>query len=190
MKIEWQIKVEDSRLLELRVDGEVWKVVARPLFRRDMKGLKRCSSMEELEALFSTLEQKAALQEAFRLLAARDHFAMEVQKKLEAKGLSQEAVAFAIKKCEDLGYLDEKRLIERTIQTLKRRGKGPRFIAQKLRERVGYIPDIPRGTEEEIAALLHKRAGASREKAIRFLLSRGFDLESILKALDKSVTIE
>lgn len=193
MRIEWQIKVEDPRFLELKIDGAVWKVVHRATYSRQLSPLKMCASLDDLKKAFSKLERKVAEQSALRLLAKRDYFIKELSKKLTEKGFSKEAAARAIEKCQKLGYLSDEKLTERTLVSLKRRGKGPRYIAQKLKERLGFLPPLPRdeeGEREAIAALLRKRfpnirGEKEQGRAIRFLQARGFDLGQIFQVIKR-----
>ncbi len=202
MRIEWQIKVEDARLLELMVDGEVWKEVHKASFLRKLSSLRSCSNRKELECCFAQLEEGVASNAVLRLLSARDYFPAELRKKLEASRLSDRAITSALEKFHRLGCLDEEALTQRYIATLKRKGKGRRYIVQKLKEKLGYVPQLPHNAEEEseaIAHLLEKRfpdlskgGEKVRARAVRFLLSRGFDFGSILlelKKLDKSSSI-
>ena len=198
MRIEWQIKIEDPRYLELKVDGVMWKVVHKASFVRKLSPLEECSTQEALKRAFFKLECKVSENIALRLLAKRDYFTEELRKRLKEKRLSKGAVTCALKKCHKLGYLDDERLVSRYVSFLKRNGKGRRYIAQKLKRRLGFLPTLPRDLEEErgeIARLIKKRfpclgGGGEKEKAraVGFLLVRGFELGPVLqvvKSLDK-----
>ena len=195
MRIEWQIKVEDPRFLEIKIDGAVWREVHKASFARKLSPLKACVTQDELREAFLKLECKVSQFIALRLLAKRDYFTMEMRKRLKDKKLSERAVDHALEKCHVLGYLDDERLTNLYVASLKRKGKGPRYIAQKLKERLGYLPNFPRNPEEEreaIAQLLKKRfpflsAGGEKERAraVRFLLGRGFEMGVIIQEVKK-----
>ena len=187
VRIEWQLKLKDPRYLEVRVDGELWKDLSRGAFRPFLKKLKGCSSREELELLFVKIEVEVAKNKAFELLARRDHFAKELMRKLLDKKLSKGAALQAIERCRSMGYLDEKRLETFFVAALKRKGKGPRYISQKFKERSGKELSVPRNREEEqeeIRSLIDKRSSRKTEhQTIRFLLSRGYSLDLILQEI-------
>ena len=195
MRIEWQIKVEDPRFLELKLNGAVWREVHKASFARKLSSLKACATQEALREAFFKLECSVSQLSALRLLAKRDYFTAEMRKRLKDKKLSQRAVDHALEKCHALGYLDDERLTSLYASSLKRKGKGPRYIAQKLKERLGYLPNIPRDPEEEreaIVQLLKRRfSHLSRDgekekaKAVRFLLGRGFELGEIVQEVKK-----
>lgn len=195
MRIEWQSKVEDTRFLDLRVDGSLWREIHKTSFARKLSPLMSCTTQEELIRVFFKIECSVAELAALRLLAKRDYFTFQMRKRLKERRLSDKSVDYALDKCLSLGYLDDERLTESFISFLKRKGKGPRYIAQKLKERLGFLPDISRDLDEEkalVAQLLKKKFphlcdGGERERsrAIRFLLGRGFEMGLIIQEVKK-----
>ena len=80
-------------------------------------------------------EHRRALQKALNLLAYADNNEKTLQKKLRLAGFSREATAFATEECVRLGYIDEKRQIERLILKYASDLSGPNKIIAKLAAR-------------------------------------------------------
>ncbi len=147
-------------------------------------------------------EEKAALNTAFRILSFRDHGKKELLKKLKAKGHSHDAALAAVHQCDKMGYLDEEKVAGGIFNNLLKKGYGPHYIRRAIREK-GIEPDILERLMEkrfdpctEIAAAqkaMKKKAAAlsreadpkkKREKACRFLYTRGFSPDIIRRVVD------
>ncbi len=196
MRIEWQINPQDSRFLEVSVDGEIFCEVHKSSFGKTLIDLKGAKTIEELKRCFEKVEETAALKSALSLLARRGYFAAEMRKKLKERRFSKNALERAVVRCEELGYIDEASLLESAIAALKARGKGRAFIARFLAKRMGAPVEVGGSLEEEraqIQKLLLKRFAKeertmhSKARALRFLLSRGFSYDLCLEELQDFV---
>lgn len=132
-----------------------------------------------------------------RLLALRDHSPVELRKKMK-RTHEPEAVEQVLEWATDKGWLpnDEdsfKLLAEKMSQGLHRRGKGLAYINKKLRS-IG-LPTLkgdPLLELEKAQALVETRFSDKdlkdpivKSKVFRFLMSRGFNSETINQALKR-----
>lgn len=129
---------------------------------------------------------KSALERIQDYIAKRDHSEKELRQKL-AKYHKLEEIEVALSAAADAGWLADPQIIaERVAAALGRRGKGHHFIQGYLRRK--GLPSSLRDPENEFEKakrLLENklRAGDSRDKALRLLRNRGYDLEVISKVL-------
>jgi regulatory protein len=142
---------------------------------------------------------------AFRLLALRAHSEKELRAKLHAGGFSEPVVERALRRCRELGYLNDEAFARQRARVLAvSRLAGDRRIAFDLRERgidaglsAQVIAEVRGELGEEAAAkrLLRKKirerpvaALDEREKArlARSLMGKGFPAGLILKTLKKT----
>ena len=114
------------------------------------------------------------------LLARREHSRLELERKLEARGLESGAVAQALDELECDGLLDDGRFAESFVAARARKGQGPVRIRAELRERGVDEADTARGLAEagadwnEIAARARsKRFGRSCTGGLRGPCSAG-----------------
>ncbi len=147
----------------------------------------------------------AAWAAVLRLLSRRDYSLGELRQRLLAKGFAEDAVAEAVSRGVELGYLDDARLIERVSQALLEQGRaaGPR-LAMELRRR-GFPRELvdtalatlsaAGGEELSLRELIARRfarfdfASADereRRRVVTFLQRRGFSLDRILNELKRT----
>lgn len=110
---------------------------------------------------------------AFRLLSMRNYHSAVLFRKLSQKGAEDEVCEKVIAECRRLGFIKDEEAILREF----RRGYGPRYIEYKLRlsrEEVRKI--ITRGMQREKIEELLPKLG-EKQKALRALQRRGFDLD-------------
>jgi len=142
-----------------------------------------------------------ALQGAFRFLARRDHTCMELTVKLRGKGFGPDAVAHALDRCRELGYLDDAKTAWAIAGHLTERGYGPLRVRQTL---------LQKGVDEALVQKALVRCGDEatqvlrarrmlekkparkhpatdvwkrRQAAYRYLAGRGFSSEIISRAI-------
>lgn len=150
-----------------------------------------------------TDEELQVMKSAVRILSRRPHSRRELIDKLMAREFRYPAVLAAVKECEKHGYLNDGQMVEDYGNELaarglgdfriklKLRGKGlpAALIADKLAELSGESPPEERAVqalERKMPALnREKDPRKRREKAYRFLASRGFNGEAIRAAMDK-----
>ncbi|MGB7978532.1 MAG: RecX family transcriptional regulator [Chlamydiales bacterium] len=119
---------------------------------------------------------------ALRLLSMRNYHTAMLQRKLERKGCSKEICERVIEDCKRIGLFNDEDAILREL----RRGYGPRAIECKLhlsREEVRRA--ITRDMQRQRIAEWRAQS-ASREKAIRALQRRGFDLDLVIEIFSLS----
>lgn len=141
---------------------------------------------------------------ALRLLTGRDYSRAELAARLQQRGFSNEQIDGALRRCSELGYLNDERYALERARSLLRSGRavGNRLFAD-LRQR-----GIPSDMAEEAASqaaeefdqealfeqLLQQRfAGFSfslandrdKQRVVNYFRRRGFDLTLILNRLRK-----
>lgn len=129
------------------------------------------------------------------ILSRRDHTEFELRAKLKKKGFSPDKINSVVTWLQDRRLLDDQKFTERyIINTLQTKSVGPRWIAQKLRQK-GIAPEV---TEASLGAYLafdrqaelaiqaanswrrrHPQYKDDKQRLQRFLLSRGFSFEAI-----------
>jgi len=129
---------------------------------------------------------------AFRFLGRRDRTVAEVRAHLAKKGVEEADVEAAVEELRDMGYLDDARYAHRFVEDrVNLDGWGSERIERKLvelgveREHVSAaLRGRDFGTELDAAvALLQRRwreppaNDREREKALGFLVRKGYDLE-------------
>ena len=142
-----------------------------------------------------------ALDSAFRILARRDHTRKELTVKLRQKGFDREAIAAALARCQELGYLDDAKTAMVIAGHLAQSGYGPLRVRHALGQKGLDEPCIQKaltccGDEEAQVRsarrmLAKKTSRLSREGdpwkrrqiAYRFLNGRGFSSAVINRAI-------
>jgi regulatory protein len=146
---------------------------------------------------------RSAYQTALDLLARRDHFRHELAEKLQRRGHGEDEVREALARCADAGLLDDERLAARFVELRAAdRGWGPHRLAAELRRR-----GVPTAAAERaavaspalvagsLATALRKleaqapagwwRDGRRRARMLSSLVTRGFDAEAAIAAVDE-----
>lgn len=116
---------------------------------------------------------------ALRLLAARERSTAELAGRLRRKGFAEAAIAAALERCRDLGYLDDERYARERARILLRDGRA---VGEKA------IADLrARGIAEELARTAVFQAGetAPEGELLRSLLARHFPAFSFAAADDR-----
>lgn len=123
------------------------------------------------------MDYAAARKAAFRLLSMRNYHSGVLSRKLESKGYSKEICERVIEDCKRLGFLKDDEFILREL----RRGYGPRYIEFKLRVSRQKVRElISRAMQREQILKMLPKLG-EREKAMRTLQRRGFDLDIVIE---------
>jgi len=147
---------------------------------------------------------RRAEEDALALLRRKDRSEAELRRALASAGHGAEVVEAILKKCRGWGYLDDRRLAERLVSDgIELKHLGPARIKRQLRER-GLDPALgesvrkqvageePSLVERAVAALASKRKSyarlepeVARRRMIAFLERRGFEFDTIRKALKR-----
>jgi regulatory protein len=140
--------------------------------------------------------KNSALTVAVRLLARRDHSERELSDKLAQRAYSQDEINEALARLRERGYVDDTAYCNKLAESLWQSGKwGLSGVVNQLRRHglpMAMIREAMAAFEhgQEFAhalTLLQKRLFSSdeREKAGRFLASRGFSFAVIEQSLDQ-----
>ena len=141
---------------------------------------------------------EAVKDKALRLLEFRSHSEKELSDKLRRYGASEENIELTLDFCRRYGFVNDKSYAERKAQDLFRLKKfGTRRIENELK--MLGIPDeyikealyeLDEDSEREMLLDLARKklrgdfTGKNKDKCIRFLLYRGYDLYDIKDAID------
>ena len=106
----------------------------------------------------SDTRRAEALQSAFRILARRDHTCTELTVKLRGKGFGPDAVAHALNRCRELGYLDDAKTAWAIAGHLTERGYGPLRVRQTL---------LQKGVDEALVQKTLARCGDETSQVLR-----------------------
>jgi len=147
-----------------------------------------------------------ALTVALRLLARRDYFFQELATRLISRGFPPEDVERTVRRCAELGYLDDARLARRFVELrAPSKGWGPRRLKAELLHR-GVAEEVAEhaltSTAELGAAALARalelverrarpgwwRLHATTARVISSLVTRGFDPDDAWQAVTKLAT--
>jgi regulatory protein len=147
--------------------------------------------------------ERTAYQIALDLLSRRDHFRRELVEKLQKRNVPTGEIEDAVARCEDLDLINDQRVAERFIEVRAAdRGWGPHRLAAELRQRGIAADDADRMSvlPEELAAeamrtALRKlevraptgwwRDGQRRARMVSSLITRGFEAEVAIAAVDE-----
>jgi len=135
---------------------------------------------------------------ALRYLARREHTRRELEQKLSSHECSQQVVTALLDELEQKGYLSNERFVEQITQ-MRRSKFGSRRIAHELKEKgveehlISDILSELKVTDFETARhIWQKKFGTppgdfkERGKQIRFMMNRGFSLETINTILSQA----
>jgi len=141
---------------------------------------------------------------ALRLLTGRDYSTSDLRRRLLERGCANEAVAAALERCLEFGYLDDRRYAMARARSLMAQGRavGGRIlldlrqhgIAAELAEQALARARAEHDEETLLQDLLERRfpgfdysAASDRERrrVVHFLQRRGFPLGRILDQLNR-----
>ena len=142
--------------------------------------------------------REQALQLAMKLLAARSHAQKELARKLQTAGFTAECVSDTLDTCLNNRWLNDEEFARHNVSALIRdRGHGPLSILHRLIEHGVFRPLAEKVLAEQsegvdwdarARALIERRLeppfdrkALAREQ--RFLMGRGFSLETIRRVL-------
>ncbi|EKU38767.1 MULTISPECIES: regulatory protein RecX [Acinetobacter] len=136
---------------------------------------------------------------AFALLTRRDYSKAELTEKLTRYAQNPEEVKQLVEELSEQNYQSDQRVAEQMLASQIRKGKGPIRIKQALKTKQienDLIADDIQNIDwiEQAYQLKVKKFGVEVEKdpklkakQIRFLQYRGFDLDVIIKAVQRRV---
>jgi regulatory protein len=137
---------------------------------------------------------EAAYAKAVELLAHRPHFEAELKAKLEARGFGEAAVAAALARLVERGYLDDRAAARQWAEgAVARKGYGSRRLRAELAAR-GVDPEIAAeavaaacstGERERALAAAGRFRGSDPKALARHLDRKGFSTSVILEIVDR-----
>jgi regulatory protein len=146
--------------------------------------------------------ERSTFKIALDLLSRRDHFRRELVEKLQKRNRPTGEIEEAVARCEDLDLINDERVAERFVEVRSRdRGWGPHRLAAELRQRgiaAGDAERIARLPEETAADAMRTalrkievrapagwwRDGQRRARMVSSLITRGFEAEVAIAAVD------
>jgi regulatory protein len=146
--------------------------------------------------------ERSTYQIALDLLARRDHFRRELVEKLEKRNRPTEEIEDAVCRCEELDLVNDRRVAVRFVEVRAAdRGWGPHRLAAELRQRgisaddADWISNVPEDlAAESMRTALRKlevrapagwwRDGQRRARMVSSLITRGFEAEVAIAAVD------
>lgn len=172
-RVELGIEENEGEVLRLKVREKTYASLGSPI---------RGSKVEDevLERLKFDDELIRAYTKAVMWLSDVDKSRFELTFKLRHLGFSEQAIKTALDKCEEYGYLDEERQLERLIEReANRKLRGRYYIKRKLMSK-GYRPSaIDRMTDRLLEGgeidfiinfeMLKEKRGAQSEEEITAL---------------------
>ena len=147
--------------------------------------------------------RKSAYQTALDLLSRRDHFRRELEEKLARRDFPRDEIDDAIDRCTAIGLVDDLKVAERFVEVrASNRGWGPHRLAAELKQRgvdsadaeeISRLP--PDVAEDAMATAIRKlqirapdawwRDGQRRARMVRSLITRGFESDIAIAAVEK-----
>lgn len=146
--------------------------------------------------------KRSTYQTALDLLSRRDHFRRELVDKLRTRNCPGEEIEDAIARCQELDLLNDERVAERFVEVRAAdRGWGPHRLAAELRQRGLSSSDADRLSEvsDDLAEAAMRTAlrklelrapaewwrdGQRRARMVSSLITRGFEAEVAIAAVD------
>lgn len=189
---------EEQRAVRVALsDGETLTLAAHAVEARELHpGLEL--SHPRVEALRLADERKRIARRIFAWLDRRPRTRRDLERRLGERGHSPEAIGAVLDRFEAEGLVDDRAFAEQFgRERLRTRPVGPHWLGGRLRQE-GVDPDVVREVvgalfaeydEVELAgqALQRKRIDCrqerGRQRAARFLQSRGFSTEAAVEAV-------
>jgi regulatory protein len=137
-----------------------------------------------------------AYEAAARMILRRPHTVKELTQKLRLKNFSADDIADAVTTLKESHHIDDTQLAKQFVEWhIKYNPMGRRALRFKMVKKGFEAADIESALEQLTSSVEHDlvkrlieqrtaRGNVTREKLARFLLSRGFDNETVLTLLE------
>ena len=169
--------------VEVELDGEPWRTLPATVVVRAELRVGRRLDRGTARLLARELRRANAVGRATRALASRDRSRGELERRLNAAGISEAAREEALSSLEAAGLLDDARVAEARARDMARRGYGNAAIQSDLRTRRIDSETITSAIEElepETDRAARVLNGRERTPALlRRLASRGFSRDTL-----------
>lgn len=187
----------DRNILELHLDGELWRAFHVYVVGNHPK-FPDFRTPSELEEYFLAFETRYAKNYCLKRLSSMSCSSVQLRQKLEERLISAQVIEAVLGELEQLGYLNDREWVENYI---RRQPKcGPRLLAAKLRAK-GFpremIEESLEGnsdSEEEKERLLsliktgyrskNLKDFKDRQKVIASLIRKGFNISVIKEVMN------
>lgn len=181
---------------EIWSDGELLR--AAPIDVVRAAGVDDTSDLspDALRTLFETVEPHCAHERALRLIGYRERSVFEVRTRLTEDGYLPRTIETLLDRLVDVGLVDDARFAGVYVRTKRSAGWGRRRVARGLAD-AGIDDDVavhamaedlpPDGELERALGVISTRTlrtVSDRERALRKLLTRGFDFDAAKKAVN------
>lgn len=155
--------------------------------------------IESLEADLQSAERVQARERALRMLGYRDRSQVELQRALTAEGYPDTIARAVVDRLVEVDLVDDARLAAAWVRSRAAAGLGSRRILRELSEK-GIADDVAAAAfeaeyhDDPVAAARGVLRGrtpetrAERDRMLRKLVSRGFDLRVAYAALEQPDT--
>ena len=184
----------DSKYINIFVDGNFYRKVFRTLFKKSFSFEKSFSSLEEFDEYFSDLEYRLAKKYTYDILSKKNYLEKEIEKKLLERKITHQTCFRVIEYLKKNKFLDDDRIIQRVIKKEKDKGYGPLKILAKLKSKQIYNYEIDFSSNEQVMQItklidkkhnLQKLKDENLQKLYLSLQRRGFSSDVISQALFK-----
>lgn len=198
MTIQIEIKTVNKDCFEVYIDEDLVKKAHKKIFGNLSFGRNDFSNLDELEQFLIEKEKNGARSYLARCLGRKNLHSLEADKILSSLFVSFKTIQEVLMDFKDKGYLDDARYVTQFINHYSSRGKGSRWIHQKLKQiglgeneiRMNLHQMDAHSTQESLSALITKKSARQniedpkfKRRLIGFLMRRGFSYEDISKAL-------
>ncbi len=186
MEVKIIASEKNRRHLEIWAYETLIKIVDKSLFKKKIKDITDPSNIhEQLEIL----EKKIALNFAYFLLSRKSYSNHELKKKLTDRLISTASQEYVLNQIAT--YLNDEELLESIVRVEKGKGKGERAIVGKVATRLGIpyqeakeVVESRYSFEDQVisATKLLRKKPFPKEKALRFLLGKGYSYSAASQA--------
>ncbi len=160
-------------------------------------------SNEEWERIRTADELRRVKEQAVRYLSRRNHGRRELERKLILKGFTKDSVSIVMDELEEKNYINDEIFLRQFIgDRLNFTSKGKNVIIKELTEKGFSYEKIKKVWDElsdaENELLKAEKAGLKKWKSLvmkndknskiklkRFLINKGYEVETVNKAIDK-----
>lgn len=185
-------------ILSILLNGSEWRAIHTAIFGRQ-PSFPFCSTEEEWEKAFSSMEYQKVKNYVLRRLSAQNYHSRQLRKLLNERLVDASTIDRIIGECQAKSFVNDEQWLESFIRANRKR-LGLPAIMRKLHSKgfsideIRAIQDRWKNPEEERAAiqqLLQTRYRSKkldqfheRQKVIASLMRKGFSFETILSVLD------
>lgn len=126
--------------------------------------------------------KKSPLENAFHFLSFRSRSEKEMRDYLARKEILE--IDETINKLKDLGFIDDKKFVSEFVDSRsKNKPKGKKALKIELARKGIKVDDLDINEDELAKEALNRKNFRDKERAQRFLYSRGFSWNTIERAL-------